>query len=67
MKIAFKKGLKVKVLSGSDKGKVGIITKLLLKKDMAVVQGVNVKTHFSKKDGILKQEAAINLCKLQAV
>lgn len=66
MKAAFKKGAKVEVLSGSDKGKVGVITKLLLKKDMAVVQGVNIKTHFDKKEGVLKIESPILLCKLRA-
>lgn len=65
MKAAFKKGAKVEVLSGSDKGKVGVITKLLLKKEMAVVQGVNIKTHFDKKDGITKVESPILLCKLK--
>ena len=65
MKSGFKKGQSVQVLSGSDKGKIGAITKLLLKKKMAIVQGVNVKTHFDKKDGILKIEAPILLCKLK--
>ncbi|NUM58907.1 MAG: 50S ribosomal protein L24 [Bdellovibrionaceae bacterium] len=65
MKSVFKKGSKVEVISGADKGKVSTITKLFLKKSIAVVQGVNIKTHFDKKDGLLKIESPIALCKLK--
>lgn len=41
-----KKGDKVVVITGKDKGKVGIVKKALPKKDQAVVEGVNiVKKH----------------------
>lgn len=65
MKTAYKKGLKVKVISGSDKGKTGTIIKFYAKKDIALVEGVNVKTHFDKKDGLLKKESPIHISKIQ--
>ena len=65
MKSQFKKGLKVKVISGSDKGKVGTIIKFYTKKDELLVEGVNVKTHFDKKDGLLRKESPIHICKVQ--
>ena len=41
-----KKGDKVVVITGKDKGKVGIVKKALPKKDQVVVEGVNiVKKH----------------------
>ena len=41
-----KKGDKVVVMTGKDKGKVGIVKKALPKKDQVVVEGVNiVKKH----------------------
>ncbi len=65
MKTAYKKGLKVKVISGADKGKTGSIIKFYAKKDEALVEGVNVKTHFDKKDGLLKKESPIHISKIQ--
>ena len=65
MKSQYKKGLKVKVISGSDKGKTGTIIKFYAKKDIMLVEGVNVKTHFDKKDGLLRKESPIHICKVQ--
>lgn len=65
MKAQYKKGLKVKVISGSDKGKTGTIIKFYAKKDVMLVEGVNVKTHFDKKDGLLRKESPIHICKVQ--
>lgn len=66
MKSQYKKGLKVKVISGSDKGKTGTIIKFYAKKDVMLVEGVNVKTHFDKKDGLLRKESPIHMSKVQA-
>ncbi len=65
MKSQYKKGLKVKVISGSDKGKTGTIIKFYAKKDIMLIEGVNVKTHFDKKDGLLRKESPIHICKVQ--
>ncbi len=39
----FKKGDTVKVLSGADKGKSGKVAKMMPKRGLAVVEGINVK------------------------
>ena len=46
----YKKGSKVKIISGSDKGKTGTIIKFYTKKDELLVEGVNIKTHFANMD-----------------
>ncbi|HVW82389.1 MAG TPA: 50S ribosomal protein L24 [Candidatus Paceibacterota bacterium] len=42
MKLHVKKGDKVKVLSGKDKGKVGVIARALPKEGKVVVEGVAI-------------------------
>ena len=42
----FKKGYKVKVITGKDKNKEGVVLAALPKKDKVIVEGVNiVKKH----------------------
>ncbi|WP_368653617.1 50S ribosomal protein L24 [Ornithinibacillus sp. 4-3] len=61
-----KKGDKVKVLSGKDKGKQGTILEVYPKKDRVLVEGINmVKKHAkpsqeNPQGGILNVEAAIH-------
>lgn len=43
-----KKGDKVKVLTGSDKGKSGVVLRAMPKADQVLVEGVNIK-HKNKK------------------
>lgn len=70
MKLHVKKGDNVKVLSGDDKGKFGVILKVYPARMKAVVEGINlVKKHKKSKDGnkkgvITEEEAPINICKL---
>lgn len=64
---SIKKGSRVRVLSGKDRGKSSTVIKVLTKKSMALVEGVNIKTNFDKKDGLLKKEAPIPFCKIQLV
>lgn len=47
-KMHVKQGDTVQVISGSDKGKVGEVTKVLPKQSKVVVEGVNVKTKHAK-------------------
>lgn len=60
-----KKGYKVKVIKGKDKGKVGTVLKVLNTKDKVLVEGINiVKRHVkpgvvSKEGGIIKLERPI--------
>jgi len=62
-----KKGDKVKVLSGKDKGKQGAILESYPKKERVLVEGVNmVKIHAqpsqdNPQGGILNQEAPIHV------
>lgn len=53
-----KKGDKVKVLSGKDRGKIATVLKVILSKDKVVVEGVNmVKKHI--KPGTVTKEGGI--------
>jgi large subunit ribosomal protein L24 len=61
-----KKGDKVVVITGSDKGKVGKILASLPKQNRVIVEGVNIKTKHQKQTremqqaGIVKQEGTID-------
>ena len=66
MAAKIKKGDKVVVLAGRDKGKSGEVMSVMPKEDRAVVQGVNmVKRHQAqsqtKQGGIISKEATIHL------
>ncbi|WP_405098372.1 50S ribosomal protein L24 [Oceanobacillus sp. FSL H7-0719] len=62
-----KKGDKVKVLSGKDRGKTGTVLEAYPKKDRVLVEGVNMVQKHAKpsqenpQGGILNQEAAIHV------
>jgi large subunit ribosomal protein L24 len=64
-----KKGDKVVVLAGKDKGRAGEVLKVMPKDDRAVVRGINmVKRHTrqsaSHEAGIISKEASIHLSNL---
>jgi large subunit ribosomal protein L24 len=68
-KLKFKKGDKVIVQTGRDKGKTGEILKVLPARNRAIVQGVNqVKRHTrpsqTNAGGIVEKEAAIDISNL---
>lgn len=61
-----RKGDKVVVLTGKDKGRAGEVLRVLPKDDKAVVRGVNVvrrhqKQSQSQEGGIISKEAPIHL------
>lgn len=62
-----KTGDKVRVIAGKDKGKEGTVTKVILKTDRVIVEGVNkVKKHqkptqAEPKGGIVEKEAALHV------
>lgn len=68
-----KKGDKVKVISGKDKGKTGVILASFPKKDRVLVEGVNiVKKHMkpnqaNPQGGIVSQEAAIHVSNVMLI
>jgi len=70
--LKLKKGDKVIVLVGKDKGRTGEITQMILKDGRAVVSGVNlVKRHTRQSQttegGIITREAPIQLSNLALV
>lgn len=62
-----KKGDKVIVITGKDKGKTGTVIEALPKKDRVVVEGVNIvkkhqkPTQMNPEGGIVEFEAAIHV------
>lgn len=73
-KVSIKRKDKVSVLTGKDKGKSGIVLDVDLKKERALVEGVNmVKKHLrpnpslGTKGGIEDREAPINISNLMVV
>ena len=70
--IKLKKGDKVVVLTGSDKGKEGEILKVLVKENRVVVQGVNLakkhkKPSMTNAGGISEMEAPIHVSNVAAI
>ena len=69
MAAKIKKGDKVVVLAGRDKGKTGEVVQVMPREDRALVRGVNlVKRHqrqtANQEAGIVSKEAAIHLSNL---
>ncbi|SFB34170.1 LSU ribosomal protein L24P [Lentibacillus halodurans] len=68
-----KKGDKVKVISGKDRGKEGTILEAYPKKERVLVEGVNmIKKHAkpsqdNPQGGILNQEAAVHVSNVMLV
>jgi large subunit ribosomal protein L24 len=65
-KLKVKKGDKVVVITGRDKGKSGEIVKVLREENRVIVQGVNVarrhqKQSMSQEGGIVQKELAIHV------
>ncbi|MGL4523448.1 MAG: 50S ribosomal protein L24 [Bacilli bacterium] len=62
-----KKGDKVQVITGKDKGKQGVILQSLPKKDRVIVEGINIVKKHAKpsqanpQGGIIEKEAAIHV------
>ena len=69
MAAKLKKGDRVVVLTGKDKGKTGEILEVLVKKNRAVVGGINLvrrhtKQTASQEAGIISREAPLHLSNL---
>ena len=68
--LKIKKGDKVVVLSGKDKGKTGEVTKAFPKEAKVIVSGVNVATRHRKPDqanpqgGLVRIEAPMHVSKV---
>ncbi len=72
-KIHIKKGDTVKVIAGNEKGKTGVVQKIIAEKDRAIVEGLNIVSKHKKPSatspngGIEKQEAGIHLSNLALI
>lgn len=72
-KLHIKKNDTVVVLAGEDKGKTGKVLKVLVEKNRALVEGVNMVLKSTKpsaqnpQGGIVKQEAPIHISNLSLV
>ena len=72
-KLHFRKGDTVYVNSGEDKGKTGRVLKVLVEKQRAIVEGVNMVSKSTKpsaknpQGGIVKQEASIHISNLNVL
>jgi large subunit ribosomal protein L24 len=66
-KLSIRKGDKVKVIAGDDKGKEGVVQEVVVEKRRVVVEGINMVTKHEKpsagkpEGGIKKTEAAIHI------
>ncbi len=73
MAARIRKGDRVEVISGADKGKRGEVLSVAPKDDRAVVQGVNIAKRHTKPagmnqpGGIVSREASIHLSNLMLV
>ncbi|MBQ5982875.1 MAG: 50S ribosomal protein L24 [Prevotella sp.] len=72
-KIHIKKDDQVVVLAGDDKGKTGKVLKVIVAKNRAIVEGVNIISKNTKpsakhpQGGIIKQEAPIHISNLSLI
>ena len=68
-----KKGDKVMVISGKDKGKTGVVLEVLPKKERVLVEGVNIVKKHTKPNqanpqgGIVSQEAPIHVSNVMLI
>ena len=72
-KLKIKKNDTVVVLTGEDKGKTGKVLKVLVDKQRAIVEGVNVVSKSTKpsaknpQGGFVKQEASIHISNISLI
>lgn len=72
-KLHIKKGDTVYVNAGDDKGKTGRVLKVIVDKQRAIVEGVNMVSKSTKPNaknpqgGIVKQEASLHISNLNVV
>ncbi len=67
LKLKIKKGDKVQVIAGADKGKKGTVLEVSPTAMKIKVEGVKVQTNYDKKDGLLKKEGFIDYSNVKLV
>ncbi|MCB0407006.1 MAG: KOW motif-containing protein [Bdellovibrionales bacterium] len=66
-KLKIKKGARVEVISGADRGKQGTVLDVEPNTLKVRVQGVRVQTHFDKKDGLKELEVLIDYSNVKLI
>ena len=72
-KLHIRKGDTVKVLAGDDRGKTGKVLEVVLEKNRAVIEGINIVTKHTKpsagkpEGGIKKTEAGMHISNLMLI
>jgi large subunit ribosomal protein L24 len=72
-KLHIRKGDTVKVIAGDDKGKTGKVLEVVIEKNRAIVEAINIVTKHEKpsagkpEGGIKKTEASIHISNLMVV
>lgn len=72
-KLKIKKNDTVKVIAGEDKGQQGRVLRVMVEKERAIVEGINLVSKHSKptsanpQGGIIKREASIHVSNLMLV
>lgn len=67
MKLKIHNGATVEVIAGADKGKRGSVLSVDLQKMRIMVQGVGMKTHYSRQDGLQRKEGYIHYSNVKLV
>lgn len=67
LKLKIKKGDKVQVITGGDKGKKGTVIEVNSKALKIKIEGIKIQTHYDKKDGLLKKEGFIDYSNVKLV
>ena len=73
MAARIRKGDRVQVITGSDRGRQGEVLRVIPRENRAVVQGVNIATKHQKPrsvgapGGIVREEATIHLSNLKLI
>lgn len=67
MKLKIRKGAKVEVITGADKGRQGTVLAVDTEKMRVRVEGVKVQTRHSKQDGLVKSEGYIHYSNVKLV
>lgn len=66
MKWRIRKGDKVKVIAGADKGRVGTVLEVNRKKMAVKVEGCRLQTHYTR-EGLVKKEGYIHYSNVQKI
>lgn len=67
LKLKIKKGDKVEVITGSEKGKSGTVLEVDPNRLRIKVEGIRIQTHYDRKEGLVKKEGYIHYSNVRKV